>query len=192
LKTGQDLIAAVQKIELFDSCGLGVRVVGHKYRHDSLGTTGALKVGGRYNIPEYLPGAFGALYVAGDIETAESEAGTTAASNRWEKSYFLAIYKLSLADLRQTDYLSTLGITEELSCNWKVMNLEEGAIAPTQELALAFQKHTTAQGLIYSSNRNPAGYNLVIFPDKISSGYYLKSRFFFYSAAEIGQDITKP
>jgi RES domain-containing protein len=154
-----------------------------------LGTTGALKVGGRYNIPEYLPGAFGVLYVADDIETAESEAGATAASSRWEKSYFLAIYKLSLADLRQTENLSKLGIKDELSCNWKVRNLEEAAIAPTQELALAFHQHTTAQGLIYSSNRNPDGYNLVIFPDKISSGYYLKSRFFFYSAAEIGQDI---
>jgi RES domain-containing protein len=189
LKTGQDLIAAVRKIELFDSCGLGVRVVGHKYRHDSLGTTGALKVGGRYNIPEYLPGAFGALYVAGDIETAESEAGATAASSRWEKSYFLAIYKLSLVDLRQTDQLSKLGITDELSCNWKLMNLDRTKIAPTQELALEFHQQTAAQGLIYSSNRNPNGYNLVIFPEKISSGYYLKSRFFFYSATEIGQDI---
>jgi RES domain-containing protein len=189
LKTGQNLIAAVQEIELFDSCGLGVRVIGHKYRHDSLGTTGALKFGGRYNIPEGLPGAFGALYVAGDIETAEIEAGSTAASDRWQKSYFLAMYKLSIADLRQSGHLSKVGITSiEMSCNWKLMNVQE-TVAPTQELALALHAHTTAQGLIYPSNQNPSGYNLVIFPEKIEPGYYLKSRFYFYSPEEIGQDI---
>ncbi len=163
--------------------------MGHKYRQDSLGTTGALKAGGRYNIPDYLPEAFGALYLAGDIETAEIEAGATAASNRWEKSYFLAMYKLSFVDLRQTEHLSKLGITDELSCNWKLMNFEEATVAPTQTLSLAFYKHTAVQGLIYSSNKNPSGYNLVIFPEKISAGYYLKSRFFFYKPEEIGQDI---
>jgi RES domain-containing protein len=192
LKTGQNLIAAVQEIELFDSCGLGVRVIGHKYRHDSLGTTGALKFGGRYNIREGLPSAFGALYVAGDMETAELEAGSTAASDRWQKSYFLAMYKLSIADLRQSDNLRKVGFTtDELSCDWKLMNIEE-TVAPTQKLALAFHQHTTAQGLIYPSNRNPNGYNLAIFPEKTRPGYYLKSRFFFYSPAEIGHDISTP
>jgi RES domain-containing protein len=192
LKTGQNLIAAVQEIELFDSCGLGVRVIGHKYRQDSLGTIGALKAGGRYNIPEGLPGAFGALYVAGDIETAEIEAGSTASSDRWQKSYFLAMYKLSIADLRQSDHLNKIGITpDELSCNWKLMNIEN-TVAPTQKLASVFHQHTAAQGLIYPSNRNPQGYNLVIFPEKIAPGYCLKSRFFFYSPAEIGQDISTP
>ncbi len=190
MKTGQKLITAVQEIELFDSCGLGVRVISHKYRHDSLGTTGALKVGGRYNIPEGLPGAFGALYVAGDIETAEIEAGSTAAADKWQKSYFLAMYKLSIADLRQPENLRQLGITpDELSYNWKLMNIEK-TVAPTQKLASVFHHHTAAQGLIYPSNKNPQGYNLVIFPEKTRTGYYLKSRFFFYSPAEIGQDIS--
>jgi RES domain-containing protein len=99
LETGQKLIKAVQEIELFDSCGLGVRVISHKYRHDSLGATGALKSGGRFNIPEGLLGNFGALYIAGDIETAEIEAGSTAVSDRWKKSYFMAMYKLLIVNL---------------------------------------------------------------------------------------------
>ncbi len=190
MKTGKDLSAVVQEIELFDLCGLGVRVISHKYRQDSLGTGGALKSGGRYNIREGLPGFFGALYVAGDIETAELEAGSTATSNRWQKSYFLAMYKLLIADLRKTDSLSKINITpEELHCDWKLMNNVEETVAPTQTLSLAFHKHTAVQGFIYSSDKNPSGYNLVIFPEKISSGYYLKSRFFFYTPEEIGQNI---
>jgi RES domain-containing protein len=113
LKTGHNLIAAVQEIELFDSCGLGVRVIRHKYRSDSLGATGALKAGGRYNIPEGLPSAFGALYVAGDIETAEIEASSIVAFDRWEKSYFMAMYKLLIADLRQSDHLSEIDFTAD-------------------------------------------------------------------------------
>jgi RES domain-containing protein len=193
LKTGHNLIAAVQEIELFDSCGLGVRVIRHKYRSDSLGATGALKAGGRYNIPEGLPSAFGALYVAGDIETAEIEASSIVAFDRWEKSYFMAMYKLLIADLRQSDHLSEIDFTaDELSCDWRLMNKIEKTVAPTQGLALMFHQHTAAQGLIYPSNRNPTGHNLVIFPEKIAPGYYLKSRFFFYSPEEIGQDISNP
>jgi RES domain-containing protein len=191
LKTGQNLIDAVRAIELETRCGLGLRVISYKYRHDSLGIAGSYKTGGRYNIREGFPDSFGSLYVAGDLETAEIEAGSTSQAQRWQKSYYTAIYKLLVADLRQADNVHEIGITEsELNCEWKVIN-EGNNVVPTQELGLAFYKHTNAQALIYPSAKRPQGYNLVIFPDKINSDYYLKSRIFFYSHEEIGQDIDR-
>ena len=184
------MIDAVRAIELKPRHGLGIRVISYQFRHDSLGTIGSCKVGGRYNIREGLPGSFGSLYVAGDLNTAEIEAGSTAKEQKWEKSYYVVMYKLLIADLRQSENLDEIGITEsELNCNWKLINTADNNIAPTQELGLAFYTHTNAQALIYPSAKRPQGYNLAIFPDKINSDYYLKSRFFFYSHEEVGQDM---
>ena len=190
MKTGQDLIEAVRAIELKVQFGSGIRVITYQFRHDSLGTTGSLKNGGRYNIMSVLPGSFGSLYVAGDLQTAEMEAGATSREERWHKSYYVVMYKLLVADLRQSDTVDEIGITEsELNCKWDVINEVDNNVAPTQELGLAFYRHTNAQALIYPSAKRPQGYNLVIFPDKINSDYYLKSRFFFYSHEEVGQDM---
>jgi RES domain-containing protein len=187
LRTREDLIRAVREIELLTLCGLGIRIVGNKYRQNTLGTTGSLKIGGRYNINENLSDPFGALYLASDIETAEAEA--LAQPIRWEKSYYLIMYKLRVVDLRSADNQARLDTNDkELTCNWIEYNHKK-SIAPTQELALAFYKHTNAQALISASTKRSEGYNLAIFPDKIEPGYYLKSRFFFYSGEEIGQDI---
>jgi RES domain-containing protein len=187
LRTREDLIRAVREIELLTLCGLGIRIVGNKYRQNTLGTTGSLKTGGRYNIKESLPDSFGALYLAGDIETAEAEA--LAQPIRWEKSYYLIIYKLRIVDLRSVDNQARLDTNDkELTRNW-IEDNQKKSIAPTQELALAFYKHTDAQALIYASTKRGDGYNLAVFPDKIEPDYYLKSRFFFYSGEEIGQDI---
>lgn len=189
MRTREDLIRAVREIELITLCGLGIRIVGNKYRQNTLGTTGSLKTGGRYNIKESLPDSFGALYLASDIETAEAEA--LAQPIRWEKSYYLIMYKLRVVDLRLVDNQTRLGINnQDLTCNWVEYNNQKKLIAPTQELALAFYQHTDAQALIYASSKRSEGYNLAIFPDKIEPDYYLKSRFFLYSGEEIGQDMS--
>ena len=194
MKTDIELIRSTQEIELEHRSGLAIRIVPNLYRHDTLGTTGALQWGGRYNIRQGFPNEFGALYAASDIETAESEALDKDRSTRHEKSYYLVLYNLLIADLCSQENQIQLGISQEelTQDGWKIDN-KNRIISPTQLLGSTFYHNTQAQALLYLSAQRQSGYNLAIFPDKIidnnSDNFYLKSRLFLYSAEEVGQDI---
>ena len=176
--TGIELLNALAKIPILSSLeGVAFRSIQQKYANSPLASIGS-RFGGRYNPPQ----TFEALYLAESEATSLLEVKTkveTAAGIlevQGSPRLMLCInYKLkAVADLTNQSIQRNIGTNlQELTGNWRPLNAL-GEIAPTQELGTVAYNLQRFEGLKVPSARNDNAYNLVVFPDRISTESFLR------------------
>lgn len=176
--TGQQLVTSLAALPTLSAQGVFFRLLHIKYQNTALSSIGSLRAGGRYNVAQ----VFSALYTSDTPITAlrelkvlvETATGLIACK---APPYILLSIEYSLQtilDLTNPDNQNVLGTNvQELTGQWLPINLQ-GQPAPTQELATAAYNSQTIEALKVPSALDPNAYNVVIFPDKLSSGSFLK------------------
>jgi RES domain-containing protein len=176
--TGNQLIAALASMPTLSTQGQVCRVIHIKYINSALSAIGSLQTGGRYN----QKSAFQALYLADNPVTAllEVEAlfKTRTVFRYVAKPPLIVLsiyYQLNaILDLTNLNNQLALGTNlQELTGNWLLMNAG-GQLAPTQILGEAAYSLQSIEALKVPSARDPNNYNLVVFPDRLSYGSFLR------------------
>lgn len=138
---------------------------------DPLGTTGSLKVGGRFNPPN----AFGALYTSFEEATALQEVATGLRLRGVDPkqfpegaywSYELEVRLEAVLDLTDPDVLQKIGLPQG-SLTRTDVNATRGIAAQAREQGY--------EALLVPSAASPDAKNLVIFLDKLSDPPHVRS-----------------
>ena len=176
--TGNQLIAALAALPTLPLTGVVFRVIQLRYLNTPLSSVGSVRFGGRYNPPQL----FKALYLADNSVTAllEVEAlfktGTQLKSVPKPPLLVLSIYYQlnAIVDITNFDNQLALGTNlQEITGNWRLMNAQN-QLAPTHILGEAAYNLQGIEALKVPSARDSNTYNLVVFPDRLSSGSFLR------------------
>ena len=161
--------------------GHGYRLVKQKYQTKPISGEGAFHFSGRYHLGlDFFDSTlcFKAVYLSDSEETASLEINRKNSQiDRADYVLFSVEVFLSqgIIDLTNPEIQAALGTNmAQLMANWLVTN-SLGKIAPTQEIALEAYRLGNIEGLKVPSVANPQGYNLVVFPDRLAQGSYLRA-----------------
>jgi RES domain-containing protein len=157
------------------------RLVKLKYQDDPISGEGAIRFSGRYHLGQDFFDStlcFKAVYLSDSEETASLEINRKSSQIDKADYVFFSVEVFltqGFIDLTNPENQAALGTNlVELSTSWLVTN-SMGTIAPTQKIALAAYRLGNIEGLKVPSVANPQGYNLVMFPDCLASGSYLRA-----------------
>jgi RES domain-containing protein len=149
-----------------------------------VGTEGAKKIGGRYNVA----GSFGALYLSDRPDTVVHEVHQRLNVGKFSNAVLAPFLLLSFSfqlskvlDLRNPKVVAALKLgSNDLDQNWKDLN-RKGKLANTQRLAM-YCYGLGFEGIVVPSVRLPSTYNLVIF-DQLGSNSFWQPQ---------GEELLKP
>ncbi len=175
---GEALERALRDLAPMLWTGVTYRLIPAQFAGTALSSIGSFKRGGRYNPKEVLE----ALYLADTPLTALQEINlvkVTDAAILSAKSSPRLLLSVEVAlsavlDMTTAQTQSTLGTNlQELTGNWLVMNAS-GQVAPTQTLGATVYRQKNVEALRVPSAQNPRATNLVIFPDRLQPGSYVR------------------
>lgn len=158
--------------------GVAYRLIPAQFAGTALSSIGSFRRGGRYNLKE----TFEALYLADTPLTALQEINlvkVTDAAILSAKSSPRLLLSVEVAlsavlDMTTAQTQSALGTNlQELTGSWLVINAS-GQTAPTQTLGAAAYGQKNVEALRVPSAQDPRATNLVIFPDSLQPGSYVR------------------
>ena len=176
--TGENLQSAVSELPRSAFQTTAFRLVHIRYSQEPLSSIGSLRVGGRYNIHNQFP----ALYTSDTPITAlreleslvETAAGLMAVKSPPYLLLSIECHLNAVVDLTELTHQQNLGTNfQESTGLWKPMQTQ-GQDVPTQLLGSTAYNSNKIEALKVSSARDSGAYNLVIFPDRLSSSSSLE------------------
>lgn len=163
---GKALPQALTQLRAISLRGTAYRMVAvQTYARYGVGTEGAKRVGGRYNVA----GSFGALYLSDRPDTVVHEVHQRLNVGKFSNAVLSPFLLLSLSfqlaqvlDLRNPKVVAALKLdSNDLDQNWQDLN-RKGKLANTQLLARHCYE-LGLEGIVVPSVRLPSTYNLVVF-----------------------------